>query len=73
LRPFANVTDPAIGPFDQVICPFFLLAPLVADKPQWRDAPFFTLAIVTNALLYGFVAWKVVGIVRTKADPGKSS
>jgi hypothetical protein len=56
LHPFANVTDPAINTFDEVICPFFLFAPLVADKPQWRDAPFFTFAIMSNAILYGLWA-----------------
>jgi hypothetical protein len=70
LHPFARVTDPAIGSFDKVICPFFLLAPLFVDSPQWRDAPFFILAVASNALLYAFGAWKITGVGRKKTGTG---
>ena len=62
LHPFANVTDPAIETLDQVICPFYLLAPAFAEIPGWRDGPFFSMAIAVNSLLYVFVAWKVMAV-----------
>jgi hypothetical protein len=65
LHPFAKVTDPALGPVDMVICPFYLLAPILAGM---GDAPFFISAITVNALLYALVAWKVVGVASKKTD-----
>jgi hypothetical protein len=62
LRPFANVTDPAIETLDKVICPFYLLAPVFNEIPGLRDGPFFITAITVNALLYAAAAWKITAI-----------
>ena len=66
LHPFANVTDPAIESFDKLICPFFLLAPIVAEMPAWRGTPFFVSAIALNALLYAFAVRKVLGVMERR-------
>jgi len=56
LHPFANITDPAIGALDKAICPFYAMTPLL---PKVSDAMFFTLAVTSNLLLYGVIAWKI--------------
>jgi len=66
VHPFARITDPAVDTFDKVICPVYWLAPLVANRPQWRDAPFFSIAILSNALLYSLIAWKVTGVFQRR-------
>jgi len=60
--------NPAIEQADKALCPFFLLAPIIADLPRWRGAPFFISATTLNALLYAFAAWNVMGLVRKKSE-----
>lgn len=65
LHPFAS-TDPAIDPIDKIICPFYVLTPLI---PVLSEGVFVAVAVVSNLLLYSLIAWVVtVMIGRAAAD-----
>jgi hypothetical protein len=74
LRPFfAKPTDPATETIDLIMTPAFILGRTLPPMGDSGETMFFTAAILTNAILYGLVAYYVCSKIPSNPLDGKKN